>query len=59
MNGGSLLMNLGSMLVGLFAAGVFVSLDLGISMVAYWNEVFGVLKVSVIFWLASLHPHRH
>ena len=34
-----------SMLVGLFAAGAFVSLDLGISMVAYWNEVFGVLKV--------------
>ena len=34
-----------SVLVGLFAAGVYVSLDLGISLAAYADEVIQVLKV--------------
>ena len=34
-----------SVLVGLFAAGVYVSLDLGISLSAYTDEVIQVLKV--------------
>ena len=34
-----------SMLVGLFAAGVYVSLDLGISQPAYWDEVIQFVKV--------------
>ena len=34
-----------SILVGLFAAGVYVSIDLGISMNAYFDELFQVIKV--------------
>lgn len=36
-------------LVGLFAAGVWVHIDLGVSLAAYWDEIFNLLRTSDIW----------